>query len=82
MGFAFTTEAFTTPRTQLPGKTGDVALMAWHPTVATFVVDLNDGREGRIGNFNTVVVAAPPEVTDLDIALAPWERVYLPSVLK
>ena len=56
--------------------------MAWHPTVATFVVDLNDDREGRIGNFNTVVVGVPPEMTDLGTALEPWHKVYLPVGLK
>ena len=56
--------------------------MAWHPTVVTFVVDLNDDREGRLGNFNTVVVGVPPEMTDLGILLEPWHKVYLPVGLK
>ena len=56
--------------------------MAWHPTVVTFVVDLNDDREGRLGNFNTVVVGVPPEMTDLGTALEPWHKVYLPVGLK
>jgi hypothetical protein len=57
--------------------------MAWHPTVATFVVHPNDDREGRIGNFNTAVVAGvPPEVTELDIKLETCGTVYLPIVLR
>ena len=30
----------------------------------------------------SAIVNMPPEVTDLDIALEPWKRVYLPAVLK
>jgi hypothetical protein len=30
----------------------------------------------------SAVVDVPPEVTDLDIALEPWKKVYLPVVLR
>ncbi len=30
----------------------------------------------------SAVVGVPPEVTDLDIALEPWKKVYLPLVLR
>jgi len=31
---------------------------------------------------HSAVVGVPPEVTDLDIALEPWKKVYLPLVMK
>jgi hypothetical protein len=30
----------------------------------------------------SAVVGVPPEVTDLDLALESWKKVYLPLVLK
>ena len=28
------------------------------------------------------IIGVPPEVTDLDLALEPWKKVYLPVMIK
>lgn len=62
-----------------PQRTNEVGYYGWDVIRGCWYIKVE--APGYFTKYSAVV-GVPPEVTDLDIALEPWKKVYLPVVLK
>jgi len=74
---AFTPAAIDPPLN--PQKTDETGRYGWDVIRGCWYVTVE--APGYFTKYSAVV-GVPPEVTDLDIALEPWPKVYLPIVLR
>jgi len=62
-----------------PQVTGSDGRYGWDVIMGCWFVEVS--APGYFTRYSAVV-GVPPEVTDLDIQLEPWAKVYLPIVLR
>lgn len=62
-----------------PQRTDDTGHYGWDVIRGCWYIKVE--APGYLTKYSAVV-GVPPEVTDLDIALEPWHRVYLPVVIR